>query len=149
MEPCRSALTPAMPTTISHLALVVRDPARTAAMFEALFGVTAIHSPQQRRGPPETFVAVGGIWLVLVQGEPAAARTDDHIAFTVSDVELPVLAERLAALGIDSQMSRAGTAAQSLYFVDYDNHLFELHTGHLERELAQQTASTRDAQHHV
>lgn len=125
-----------MTTTISHIALVVTDPARTTHLLDVLFGVTVVPPKPERRGPPETVVQVGGVWFVLVQGEPAVSRTDDHIAFSVQEAELPALADKLAALGLESQMSRAGTAAKSLYFVDYDNHLFELHTGHFERELS-------------
>ena len=125
-----------MSTTISHIALVVRDPARTAHLFETLFGVKPVLPKQERKGPAETFISIGGAWFVLVLGEPAAARTDDHIAFSVPEDQLSALAAKLTVLGIESQMSRAGTAAKSLYFVDYDNHLFELHTGELERELS-------------
>lgn len=125
-----------MSTLISHIALVVREPERAAQLFKVLFNAKVLHPKQGRRGPPETLVLVGGVWFVLVQGDPAPSRTDDHIAFSVQETELPILAERLASLGIESQMSRPGTAAKSLYFVDYDNHLFELHAGEFERELS-------------
>lgn len=125
-----------MPKTISHIALVVRDTARTAQLFEHVFGARAVSLERERKGPPETYISIGGVWFVLVKGEPPASRSDDHIAFAVSENELDVVAEKLRNLGIESQMARAGTSAKSLYFVDYDNHLFELHTGQLERELA-------------
>ncbi len=121
---------------ISHIALVVRDPARTAQLFERALGARIARLKQERKGPPETFLFLGSIWFVLVEGESHVSRSDDHIAFSVAEDELEIFAEKLSALGVESQVSRAGTAAKSLYFVDYDNHLFELHTGQLERDLA-------------
>ena len=76
-------------------------------------------------------VSVGHVWFVLVEGEPASSCTDDHIAFTVEEAKLRALAEKLSALGIENQMSRAGAAVKSPCFVNYDNHLFEFHKGHL------------------
>lgn len=123
-----------MSTSISHIALVVRQPERTAHLLEVLFNAKVLPPNPQRRGPPETLVFASGVWFVLVKGEPAISRTDEHIAFTVEESDLPALAQRLAAIGIESQMSRAGASAKSLYFVDYDNHLFELHAGRFAPE---------------
>jgi fosfomycin resistance protein FosX len=120
-----------MSTIISHIALVVREPERTAHLLQMLFNAKALPPKKEGRRPPETMVSVGDIWFVLVKGEPSSSRTDDHIAFTVQETELPALAEKLSALGIESQMSRAGAVVKPLYFVDYDNHLFELHAGQL------------------
>jgi catechol 2,3-dioxygenase-like lactoylglutathione lyase family enzyme len=126
---------PTPPRAISHIAPVVRDPARTAQLFEQVFGTRVVRRERASRGPAESYLYIGAVWLVLVKGEPPASRGDDHIAFAVSEDELDSYAARLRGLGVESQLARAAEAAKSLYFVDYDNHLFELHTGQLEREL--------------
>lgn len=130
-----------MQIVVSHVALVVRNPSRTAALFTALFGVQPEPPAPARRGPLETVIRIGGVWFVLVQGEPRAGRSDDHVAFTVPADALPHMAEKLSALGLDSQWARAGTAAQSLYFVDEDGHLYELHAGEFERQLERAAAA--------
>jgi hypothetical protein len=61
------------------------------------------------------------------------ARTGDHIAFSVSMSTLLETAEKLKRMNIESFLARSDTA---LYFVDYDNHVFELDTTDLDRELA-------------
>lgn len=133
-----------MRITISHIALVVRDPSRTAALFAALFGVFPEPPAQERRGPPETVIRIGGVWFVLVQGEPRAGRSDDHVAFTVPVDALPRMEEKLTAFGVSSQWSRAETAARSLYFLDEDGHMFELHGGEFERQMKRATPTLQD-----
>jgi hypothetical protein len=76
-------------------------------------------------------VSVGHVGFVLVEGEPASSCTDDHIAFIVEEAKLRALAEKLSALGIENQMSRADAPVKSLCFVDDDNLLFAFHGGHL------------------
>jgi hypothetical protein len=77
-------------------------------------------------GHEETYVGLGRTWFVLVQAEVVRPRTGDHIAFSVSNSTLLETAEKLLSCQIDT----------ALYFFDYDNHVFELDTTHLDRELA-------------
>lgn len=51
---------------------------------------------------------------------------------------LPEFEQRLRALGVEIKPPRARVEGEgaSLYFYDFDNHLFELHTGSLEERLA-------------
>ncbi|RLJ37595.1 hypothetical protein C8C98_1312 [Acidovorax sp. 106] len=86
----------------------------------------------------EKFVLLGGLWLAFMQGEPSAERTYRHVAFAVADEDLPACEARLRALGAEVKPPRPRVEGegQSLYFYDFDNHLFELHTGTLEQRLA-------------
>lgn len=115
-----------MPRAIDHIALMVRDPARTAALYAQLFDDAVVTSgTDDGDGGHDTLVRLGGTCFVLVQGEPPAARNGDHIAFAVGKDEQLACAQRLQALGLESQFARGDTA---LYFTDYDNHVFELDT---------------------
>ena len=113
-----------MPIDIDHIALMVRDPARTARLFAQVFDDARVeHGAEDAEGGHDTQVRLGGVCLVLVRGTPPAARNGDHIAFAVGKAEQLACAERLRAAGIECLMARGDSA---LYFDDYDNHVFEL-----------------------
>ena len=118
--------------TISHIALIVKDSSRTAALFKNLFGA-AILVRKDADGHEETYVKLGRTWFVLVQAEVDRLRSGDHIAFSVSKSTLLETAENLRRMNVEFFLARSDTA---LYFFDYDNHVFELDTSDLERELA-------------
>jgi hypothetical protein len=109
-----------MPKAIDHIALVVRDPARSARLFAQVFDDARVEFGQ---GDHDTLVWLGGVCLVLVRGTPPATRNGDHLAFAVSKAEQLACAERLRAAGIECLMARGDSA---LYFDDYDNHVFGL-----------------------
>jgi len=119
---------------ISHVALVVEDPARSAALFKELFDSRVI-SRTDADGHEETFVRLGRTWFVLVQASVERPRTGDHVAFTVTKADLLTCAGKLEAMNHEFMLARADTA---LYFFDYDNHVFELDTTDLEAELARE-----------
>ena len=87
---------------------------------------------------PEKFFDVGGIWIVVMQGEALPTRTYNHVALKVSAEQLSEAKVAIKKLELEVKESRPRIAgeAQSLYFYDDDNHLFELHTGTLEDRLA-------------
>jgi catechol 2,3-dioxygenase-like lactoylglutathione lyase family enzyme len=124
---------------IDHVALIVRDPARTAALFKELFQAQVLER-RDAEGHDETFARLGRTWFVLVQGEPPGKITGDHIAFRVSAAELRSYAERLRQMGIEHQLARGDTA---LYFQDYDRHLFELDTADMESDLPERPEQAR------
>ena len=109
-----------MPKSLDHIALVVRDPARSARLFAQVFDDARV---QPGEGDHDTQVWLGGACLVLVRGTPPATRNGDHIAFAVDKAEQLACAARLRTMGIEYLMARGDSA---LYFDDYDNHVFEL-----------------------
>ena len=86
----------------------------------------------------EKFFLIGDLWIAVMEGEPLPSRTYNHTAFKIAEADLPLYRERLSSLGLDLRESRprVGGEGFSLYFYDYDNHLFELHTGTLSDRLA-------------
>lgn len=116
--------------SISHIALVVADPARTALLFKDLFA-TEIISRVDADGHDETFFNLGNTWFVLVKGAGQRERAGDHIAFHVTHMELQATAEKLKAMHLEFILARSDS---SLYFFDYDNHVFELDTTDIRSE---------------
>lgn len=117
--------------SLSHIALVVKDPTRTAALFQDLFGVRAIERSDDD-GHRETFIRLGGIWIVLVAAPVERARTGDHIAFRTTPEILEATAAKLQAMGRAFIRARSDRA---LYFFDDDDHVFELDTEDIDQEL--------------
>lgn len=113
-------------TSIGHIALIVRDPARTAELFAGVLGARVVAERPDDEGHLQTFAKFGGVWFVLLQGEGPPARNGDHIGFEVSRDELKGYADKLANFDVEHFMAREDTA---LYFMDYDNHVFELDAG--------------------
>jgi catechol 2,3-dioxygenase-like lactoylglutathione lyase family enzyme len=84
----------------------------------------------------EKFFLLGGVWLAFMQGEPIE-RSYRHVAFSVDEDLLELYESRLIAAGVEVKpaRSRVDGEGRSVYFYDFDNNLFELHTGHLQERL--------------
>ncbi len=113
-----------MLSKLSHIALIVRDPPRTASLFADVFGAKAVQRTDED-GHEETYMQLGETWFVLVKADVERPLTGDHVAFLVSPSTLATVAEKLKAMGHKYQLARSDTA---LYFFDFDNHVFELDT---------------------
>jgi catechol 2,3-dioxygenase-like lactoylglutathione lyase family enzyme len=122
--------------SISHIALVVKDPARTAALFEHLFGVQALQRKDEE-GHLETSLRLANTWFVLVAAPAERARTGDHIAFRATPEILEATVTKLQAMGREFIRARGDRA---LYFFDYDDHVFELDTEGLDDEVQKSDA---------
>lgn len=116
---------------ISHIALVVKDPAKTGALFHDLFGTQAVER-EDDDGHIETIIGLGGIWIVLVGAPVQRDRTGDHIAFRVTPQNLEAAVVKLQVMGREFIRARSNRA---LYFFDYDDHVFELDAEDIDKEL--------------
>jgi catechol 2,3-dioxygenase-like lactoylglutathione lyase family enzyme len=117
--------------SISHIALVVKDPARTAALFHDLFGARAVER-EDEEGHLQTFVRLAGTWMVLVGAPVERARTGDHIAFRATPEIIEATVAKLEMMG---RAFIRGRSNRALYFFDYDDHVFELDTEDIDKEL--------------
>lgn len=122
--------------SLSHIALVVKDPPRTAALLRDLFSSRVIERKDEE-GHLETFVRLGGTWIVLVGAPVQRPRTGDHVAFRASPEILEATVAKLQTMGREFIRARANRA---LYFFDYDDHVFELDAEDIDEELASGTA---------
>lgn len=125
---------------ISHLTFIVRDLDRMAAFLCEGLGAREVYDSAQRNFSlsREKFFVLGDTWLAAMEGEPPTERSYQHVAFAVSEADLPLYRARLQALGVEIRPPRKRVDGEglSLYFYDFDNHLFELHAGTLEQRLA-------------
>ena len=123
---------------ISHITLIATDLERTAKLLCQGLGAKEIYDSTEKNFSisREKFFMLGGVWLAVMEGKPVD-RSYRHVAFKVNAADLPALEARLRTLGAEIQPSRTRVEGegQSLYFYDFDNNLFELHTGTLEQRL--------------
>ncbi len=124
---------------VSHLTFIVRDLDRAALFFCHGLGAREVYDSAGRNFSlaREKFFDLDGLWLVAMQGQPPAERSYGHVAFAVTPADLPRYEARLRAIGVDIRPPRPRVPGEgeSLYFHDFDNHLFELHTGTLSARL--------------
>jgi catechol 2,3-dioxygenase-like lactoylglutathione lyase family enzyme len=125
---------------ISHLTFISRDIERMGRLLVQGLGAREVYDSgaEQFSLSREKFFVLGGTWLAVMEGEPPAERSYQHVAFAVSEADLPRYQAQLELVGVEIRPPRPRVEGegQSLYFYDFDNHLFELHTGTLEQRLA-------------
>lgn len=124
---------------LSHITLTVADLDRTERMLSGIFGAEKVYDSNGREFSlsAERFFLIGGVWVAVMEGEGPPARGYEHVAFKIAEADYDQYLERVRALGLDIRegRSRVEGEGRSIYFHDYDNHLFELHTGTLEERL--------------
>lgn len=124
---------------ISHITLIVRDLEKSSRIIIDVLGGREIYDSSAKNFSlsKEKFFDVNGLWLVLMEGPALAEKTYNHLAFKVPEAALPKAQQAMKDLGLEIKPSRPRIdgEGQSLYFYDYDNHLFELHTGTLAERL--------------
>jgi fosfomycin resistance protein FosX len=129
-----------MTSNLSHLTFIVRDLKKMSRIMTEIFGGREVYASgtKQHSLSPEKFFDVGGLWIAIMQGDPLPTRSYNHLAFKVSVEQLEKAKLAIEKLGLEFRTSRPRVEGegQSLYFHDYDNHLFELHTGTLQQRLA-------------
>ncbi len=125
---------------LSHITFIVRDLERMAVFLCEGLGAREVYDSAGRDFSlsREKFFVLGDVWLAAMQGEAPSQRSYGHVAFAVEASALPAYQARLQAMGVEIHPPRERMDGEglSLYFHDFDNHLFELHSGSLEQRLA-------------
>ena len=124
---------------ISHLTFIVKDLERATTFFLSIFDAKTIYTSSDKvfSLTKERFFMINGLWICIMEGDSLSDRTYNHVAFKISDDEFVAYELRIRALGVDIRPPRPRIEGEgrSLYFYDFDNHLFELHTGSLSERL--------------
>jgi len=124
---------------ISHITFIVKDLELASTFFRVIFDAEEVYSSGDKTFSlsQEKFFKISNQWIVIMEGEPLQERTYNHTAFKIPDEEFDIYEKRVRSLGVDLRTPRARVEGEgrSLYFYDFDNHLFELHTGTLSERL--------------
>jgi predicted enzyme related to lactoylglutathione lyase len=72
-----------------------------------------------------------------MEGKSLSERTYNHIAFQIQENDFDYYISLIKNIGaeIKAERPRVVGEGRSIYFYDFDNHLFELHTGTLTERL--------------
>jgi catechol 2,3-dioxygenase-like lactoylglutathione lyase family enzyme len=131
---------------LSHITFVVKDLKNMSRLLTAIFDAREVYDsgPETFSIAPEKYFLVNGIWIAIIEGDSSTSRSYHHVAFQIHDDDFEDYADRIESLGIEilPGRDRNPSEGRSLYFYDYDNHLFELHTGTLKDRLAYYSEST-------
>ena len=124
---------------ISHITFIVRDLEKMTKFLTCIFDALEVYSSGEQTFSlsKEKFFLINGLWVAVMEGEPLPEKTYNHVAFRITEEDYEFYAARVRSLGVDmkSGRSRVEGEGRSIYFYDYDNHLFELHTGTLNQRL--------------
>jgi Lactoylglutathione lyase and related lyases len=124
---------------LSHITLIVNDLQKTTKFFEVIFDAREVYSSGDETFSlsKEKFFLINGLWICIMESKSFVERTYNHIAFKIPDSSFDEFMKRINDVGAEiiQERSRVDGEGRSIYFYDYDNHLFELHTGTLEERL--------------
>ncbi|TYU82772.1 FosX/FosE/FosI family fosfomycin resistance thiol transferase [Listeria monocytogenes] len=124
---------------LSHITLIVKDLNKTTTFLREIFNAEEIYSSGDKTFSlsKEKFFLIAGLWICIMEGEALQERTYNHIAFQIQAEEMDEYIERIKSLGLEMKPERPRVEGEgrSIYFYDFDNHLFELHSGTLEERL--------------
>ncbi|MFA6537077.1 MAG: FosX/FosE/FosI family fosfomycin resistance hydrolase [Patescibacteria group bacterium] len=124
---------------ISHITYIVQDLKKSTNFFSKIFDAKEVYSSGDATFSlsREKFFLINNIWIAIMEGKSLNKKTYNHVAFKVSKKDFGIYEQRIRKLDIEIKeaRSRVNGEAQSIYFYDYDNHLFEIHTGTLKERL--------------
>ena len=128
---------------LSHITFIVRDLDRMEEILTSVLGARKVYDSGDKTFSVsrEKFFLIGpnteAVWIAIMEGESLPTPTYNHVAFKIPKADYEISLERIKSLGLEVRegRTRIDGEGRSIYFHDDDNHLFELHTGTLERRL--------------
>jgi catechol 2,3-dioxygenase-like lactoylglutathione lyase family enzyme len=127
-------------SSISHITFVVKNLDETTRLFKELFGAREVYYSGERKHSlyKERFFIVGSQWIAVMEDSNIVNRTYHHTAFKITESDVDYYLAKIKALNLELKPPRERVPGEgySIYFYDYDNNLFELHTETLEQRLA-------------
>ncbi|WP_319546240.1 FosX/FosE/FosI family fosfomycin resistance hydrolase [Ruegeria conchae] len=129
---------------LSHITFITRNLDKMEEVLTTILDAKKIYDSGDRTFSlsKERFFDIGGVWVAIMEGDPLSEKTYNHVAFKMSVDEYDDRLQRIRSLGLEIRegRSRVPGEGQSIYFYDYDNHMFELHSGTLEERLKRYAA---------
>ncbi|BAZ37157.1 Fosfomycin resistance protein FosX [Calothrix sp. NIES-4101] len=124
---------------ISHITFIVKDLEKMTKLLVYIFDAEEIYSSGEQTFSisKEKFFLINDLWIAIMQGDSLTEKTYNHVAFQITEEDYELYATRVKSMDLEVKegRSRVEGEGRSLYFYDYDNHLFELHTGTLNQRL--------------
>lgn len=125
---------------LSHMTFIVENLEKTKNMLEYLFSAEEVYSSDGKNFSisNEKFFIIGNTWIAIMENKKETLnKTYNHIAFKINKNDYDDYLKKIKQLNLEikSARSRVDGEGSSIYFYDYDHHLFELHTGTLEERL--------------
>jgi len=124
---------------LSHITFIVSDLDKMEVISMKVLDAKKIYDSGDRTYSlsKERFFNIGGIWVATMEGEPLRDKTYNHVAFKMAVEDYDNKLQRIQALGLEVRegRSRVDGEGRSIYFYDFDNHMFELHSGTLQDRL--------------
>jgi len=124
---------------LSHITFIVSDLERMSNFLTTIFNAEEIYSSDGKEFSiaREKFFVINDVWIAIMEGDPVSQKSYNHVAFRVAESDFDTCLNRIEALGVDvlKGRNRIEGEGKSVYFYDYDNHLFEIHTGTLNKRL--------------
>jgi catechol 2,3-dioxygenase-like lactoylglutathione lyase family enzyme len=126
--------------SISHITFIVKNIDRTIKLYKELFDAKEVYYSGEKTHSlsKEAFLLIAGQWIAVMEDINVINRTYHHIAFKISDSDVESYLAKIKGLNLELKPARKRVPGEgySIYFYDYDNNLFELHTETLEKRLA-------------
>ncbi|WP_088810369.1 MULTISPECIES: FosX/FosE/FosI family fosfomycin resistance hydrolase [Listeria] len=133
---------------LSHMTFIVADLDKATLFFEKIFDAKEVYASgdQTFSLAEEKFFLIDDIWIAIMKGETPLQKTYNHIAFKIETDDFEHYYARIQALGLEIKETRARISGEgeSIYFYDFDQHLFELHTGTLGTRLEAYNKQNKD-----
>lgn len=124
---------------LSHITFIVKDLDRMEHLLTTVLEARKIYDSGEGTFSisKERFFDIGGLWIGTMEGESLPSQTYNHVAFKIAAADYDEYLTRIKSLGLQlrEDRSRVEGEGRSIYFYDYDNHMFELHSGTLEERL--------------
>jgi len=124
---------------LSHFTFMVKDLDKMETMLTQVLDAQKIYDSGENTFSisKERFFNVGGLWIATMEGDSLPSKTYNHVAFKMGENDYEDRLERIHSLGLEVREGRSRVEGEghSIYFYDYDNHMFELHSGTLEERL--------------
>jgi len=125
---------------ISHVTFVVKNLDKTTELFKEIFDAKEVYYSGDKKHSlfKERFFIIGNQWIAVMEDDNIINRTYHHLAFKISASDVDSYLDKIKALNLELKPPRERVSGEgySIYFYDYDNNLYELHTETLEKRLS-------------
>jgi len=125
---------------LSHITFIVKDLDRMEELLTTVLDARKVFDSGDDRDSKERFFDIAGLWIAIIEGEPPAGESYNHVALKIADADYDEYLMHIKSLGLRIREGRPRGAGKgrSIYFYDHDNHLFEMRSGTLEERLVYQ-----------